>query len=397
MTDTDMAAELHLIASTAEQVFQAAAGRPAAEAWSLVRETELDQLALPDPGGDWLAAAAAVTRLAGEHAVELPYADAALVAGPLLAEAGLELPAGPCVAASPANANASPNPNPNAIPNPNPNAMPVDGRWRVRGTLRHVPWAAVAARIVVVAGTPDGELVASVDPSGATITPGKSMTGEPSDTVEIDTLADAALLPNASDILLRRGALARALLIAGAAEAALRGCVRYATERVQFGRPIARQQVIQHMLAEMAGEVTAVRAAADAAVGVCAAEGFGGPAAGTAVAVAKIAAGTAAEVVARLAHQVHGAIGTTREHPLHRYTLRMWAWREEFGAERAWERLLGEAALARGAWEVVTGQTSNFNPQSLYRTDRAACPAPTLPERGGQPGSGVQGRSGHQG
>jgi acyl-CoA dehydrogenase len=389
MTDTDMAAELRLIASTAGQVFQAAAGRPAAEAWSLVRETELDQLALPDPGGDWLAAAAAVTRLAGEHAAELPYADAALVAGPLLAEAGLELPAGPCVAASPANANAN--------ASPNPNAMPVDGRWRVRGTLRHVPWAAAAARIVVVASTPDGEIVASLDPSGATITPGTSIAGEPSDTVEIDTLADAALLPNASDILLRRGALARALLIAGAAEAALRGCVRYATERVQFGRPIARQQVIQHMLAEMAGEVTAVRAAADAAVGVCAAEGFGSPAAGTAVAVAKIAAGTAAEVVARLAHQVHGAIGTTREHPLHRYTLRMWAWREEFGAERAWERLLGEAALARGAWEVVTGQTSNPDPQSLYRTDRAACPAPTLPDRNGQPGSGVQGRSGHQG
>ena len=136
------------------------------------------------------------------------------------------------------------------------------------------------------------------------------------------------------------------------------GCVdasvRYSKERVQFGRPIAKQQAVQHALAEIAAETEAVRAASAAAVEVCASDGFGSAAAETAIAVAKIQAGTSAEVVARLAHQVHGAIGTTREHPLHRYTLRLWSWRDEFGAERHWSQSLGEAALAAGPWELVT-------------------------------------------
>jgi len=278
-----------------------------------------------------------VARVAGETAVPLPYTDAALVTGPLLADVGLPVPDGPCVAAQETLA-----------------AEESNGKWRVRGTLRRVPWAAAAERIVAVAASSDGDLVVALDPARATVSPGANLAGEPRDTVVVDTLVeqdvDAAPLTKARELLLRRGALARSLLIAGAAAAVLPATALYASQRVQFGRPIARQQAVQHALAEIAAETEAVRAATAAAVTTCASGGFGSAAAQT----AKVQAGTTASVVARLAHQVHGAIGTTQEHPLHRHTLRLWSWRDEFGGEGAWARSLGDAALALGAWEVVT-------------------------------------------
>jgi len=54
----------------------------------------------------------------------------------------------------------------------------------------------------------------------------------------------------------------------------------------------------------------------------------------------------AATEVATVAHQLHGALGTAREHELHRHTLGLWTWREEFGAEHYWARRLATDALA---------------------------------------------------
>ena len=106
--------------------------------------------------------------------------------------------------------------------------------------------------------------------------------------------------------------------------------------------------------ADLIPHVEAMRAVADAAVAVCAEEGFLTEAALVAIATAKAQAGASAEVVARLAHQVHGAIGTTQEHSLHRVTLRLWSWRDEFGSERYWQEQLGRLALAGDPWEEVT-------------------------------------------
>ena len=63
--------------------------------------------------------------------------------------------------------------------------------------------------------------------------------------------------------LYRRGALARAMMMAGAMERALDTAVTYAGERKQFGRPIAKFQAVQQKLAVMAGQVAAAGAAAD--------------------------------------------------------------------------------------------------------------------------------------
>ncbi|MGB3867711.1 MAG: acyl-CoA dehydrogenase family protein, partial [Xanthobacteraceae bacterium] len=74
---------------------------------------------------------------------------------------------------------------------------------------------------------------------------------------------------------------------------------------------------------------------------------------------AKIRSSEAAEKGTAIAHQVHGAIGFTSEHVLHRYTLRALAWRDDFGNESHWAVELGRRVAARGAdelWPLVASR-----------------------------------------
>ena len=66
------------------------------------------------------------------------------------------------------------------------------------------------------------------------------------------------------------------------------------------------------------------------------------------VAAAKIRVGEAAAVGAGIAHQTLGAMGFTGEHILHRFTHRLWTWRDDFGSEAEWALRLGREMLARG-------------------------------------------------
>src|SRR4029077_14011709 len=68
-----------------------------------------------------------------------------------------------------------------------------------------------------------------------------------------------------------------------------------------------------------------------------------------AVVAAKAQASSGAGVVAAIAHQLHGAIGTTEEHRLRLTTTRLWSWREEDGSEAECFAELGRAALGAAA------------------------------------------------
>ena len=62
--------------------------------------------------------------------------------------------------------------------------------------------------------------------------------------------------------------------------------------------------------------------------------------------------------MARIAHQVHGAIGFTREHDLRLVTTRLWAWRDEDGSDAEWNAEIGATVLAAGPdglWPLITG------------------------------------------
>jgi butyryl-CoA dehydrogenase len=109
----------------------------------------------------------------------------------------------------------------------------------------------------------------------------------------------------------RIGIAAQAL---GIAQAALDAAVGYAKERVQFGKPLAAQQAIQWMIADMATAVDAARLLVYRAAWCV----DNGRPYGTEGAMAKLFASEAATRVADRAIQVHGGYGYTEDYPVER-------------------------------------------------------------------------------
>jgi acyl-CoA dehydrogenase len=155
------------------------------------------------------------------------------------------------------------------------------------------------------------------------------------------------------------GGVVRSLQIAGALEAMLEITVRYSNERVAFEKKISKFQAVQHNLAKLAGESAAALAAATSAADTLANAKSFDDAAFLEAAAAKIRCSEAAEKGGAIAHQVHGAIGFTSEHILHRFSLRALAWRDDFGSESYWAVELGKLVANRGAdelWPLVASR-----------------------------------------
>lgn len=134
-------------------------------------------------------------------------------------------------------------------------------------------------------------------------------------------------------------AVLRAAQIAGAADHLVTVTAAYCNERIQFGKPIGRQQALQQSIAVMAEDALAARIASQ--IG-CAA-GLNPPLA--AVACAKSVASASAARIAAIAHAAHGAIGISLEHDLQLYTRRLHEWRLSEGSEAYWNNLLGGERL----------------------------------------------------
>ena len=143
------------------------------------------------------------------------------------------------------------------------------------------------------------------------------------------------------------GAVACATQIAGAARRVLDMSVAYAGERVQFGKPIGKQQAVQQNLAVMAEHV--VMAGVAAQIGC--ADGIHPTL--EAAAVAKQVASAAAVGVADIAHAIHGAIGISEEYDLQLLTRRLHALRLAHGSEGWWAKVLGTARLEKGSTSTV--------------------------------------------
>jgi hypothetical protein len=348
MTDTlvfDAAAKLFGDLSTEAVINQAEQGSWPAALWAAIEQAGFLDVLVADDAFSFagFADAGAILRAAGQFAVPLPIAET-MLARWWLAGAGLAAPPGPLTVAPVERTDQV-------------SVAVARGSCRVGGSATAVPWASQAAGLVVVATG----FVALVAPARAELRPGTNLAGEPRDDVgfELDVGDGAAApVPSSYDaaLLFGLGALCRAAQMAGAMEAALGLAVQYANDRVQFGRPIAKFQAIQHQLALLAEQVAAARVAADTACGAVTARGL---AASFAIAAAKIRAGEAAGKVTDYAHQVHGAIGFTHEHRLHHVTRRLWSWRDEFGTESVWSAELGRRIAAAGAaamWPTITAE-----------------------------------------
>ena len=339
-----------LVAETARRIFRdvcdpqtvnhAADDTWMAPAWSVLEEAGLPLAWVPDGlggGGAGLAGGFAVLREAGRLAVPLPLAET-LLAGWLLAQAGIASPRGP-MSCGPARERGK---------------VVLAANGTLSGRLRAVPFAKGAGHLTVLAERESGgAAVALVKAGDAHIADGAGLAGDALNAVRFDAVRPVAVndVPAGLDAgaLLLMGAAARAMQMAGALEAILDLAVAYANERVAFGRPIGKFQAVQQSLARLAGEVAAaVASAGSAADAISTAEIFD-EAVFLEAASAKIRVGEAAGEGAAIAHQVLGAIGFTQEHVLHRFTRRLWAWRDDFGNESVWAVKLGQLIAAKGA------------------------------------------------
>lgn len=298
-------------------------------------------------GGD-LIAATAVLRVVGEHGAPGPLAETSLLAGWLLEAAGLAQPAGP-VTTGPAELTAERD----------------RGGWRVRGTVSRVPTAPGATVVAVGTAADGGELLLVLpECDGSASASGHNLAREPRNAITLDVVLDPALdavhpLPTGTAAELRlRGALSRSALSAGALVRVQERTLAYSAERVQFGRPLAAFQSVQHQLARLVAETAAAGAAVDQAVRAATRRGFADPHTGLLVAAAKVRTAQAASAGTAVAHQVHAALGMTEEHPLHLSTTRLWSWRSEWGSEASWSQAIAATATSAGStglWPLLTG------------------------------------------
>lgn len=347
----------NIVAETAARIFADLAdpqtvNRARGAAWKPRLWRALEDAGLPlawaaeAQGGASLADGFAILGAAGRYAVPVPLAET-LLAGWLLAQAGIEAPAGTMTVA-PAR------PRDRVTSN-------ADGT--LSGECRGIPFAKDCEHIAVVAAGGRGAIVALVKTADCRSSESENLAGDSSDTVSFDGVRPIRNAPAPADFdqssLMLMGATVRGVQMAGALEAILTMSVAYANERVAFERPIGKFQAVQQNLAQLAGETAAALAAAGSAADTIARGDIANDAAFLEAAAAKVRCGEAAAEGARIAHQVHGAIGFTNEHVLHRFTLRLLSWRDDFGSESHWASVLGSAVAARGAnqfWPMLAAR-----------------------------------------
>lgn len=158
-----------------------------------------------------------------------------------------------------------------------------------------------------------------------------------------------------------RLALVRAVQTVSAMEAARDLAIDHAMTREQFGRPLVRFQAVQALLADLAAETALARAVTEAAIAVMVSDGDDLDRLLPPLAAAQSCVGHGAATVARAAHQVVGAIGTTQEHQLHRHTAAMLSWRSEAGDTLSADKRVLEFALAGAPISELSFQPIGIN------------------------------------
>lgn len=155
-----------------------------------------------------------------------------------------------------------------------------------------------------------------------------------------------------------RGALLAAAQMIGLGQRCIDLAVAYAKDRTQFGKPIGSYQAVKHLVANAQVQIEFARpvvhaAAAELPLATLASQARG--------AHAKVVAGEAADLAARTAVQVFGAMGMTREADVHVFLKRA------FGLKSAW----GTAAVhTRTVLERIT--TQRTGPDATFASELTA-------------------------
>jgi acyl-CoA dehydrogenase len=318
--------------------------------WAALEENGLTLAWVPDDlggAGADLADGFEVVLAAGRYAAPVPVMET-LLAGWLLAQGKIASPTG-MMTVAPARLK---------------DRITLNTDGTLTGRTHGIPFARDAAHVAVVAHGMDGPVIALADTKAAQL---REMRGIAGNTLHEITFSDTKPVqvgkaPTGFDqsTLMLMGATVRSLATAGALSAILDISVRYAGERVAFERTISKFQAVQHNLARLAGEVAAANAVATSAADAIAnASSLASPGIFLEVASARIRSAEAATEGSAIAHQVHGAIGYTKEHILHRFTQRLLTWRDDFGNESQWAVDLGNRVAAAGVdelWPLVASR-----------------------------------------
>ena len=205
-----------------------------------------------------------------------------------------------------------------------------DGQWAINGSKIFITNAGtdITACVTITARTGDDEISNLIVPNG---TPGyeisapmEKMGWHASDTRELSfrdcAVPEASLLgPRGQGFtqfleILDGGRISVAAMAVGLAQGAYDLAAKYAQEREQFGRPIAKFQAVQFRLADMATEIEAARNLVYKAAWVKDQERpFGKEAA-----IAKLYSGEMSNRVVNWALQVHGGYGYMDEFAISR-------------------------------------------------------------------------------
>ena len=314
------------------------AGAPSLELWGLVEQLGFTRIGIDESlggSGGSLIDLLPVLVAAARHAAPVPLAENFLAAT-LLCEAAAELPQGLLTVAPPGHTTAVQQP---------------DGTSRV--AVRQVPWAHTAARVVALVPTATEARIVVGEPTDS-VRSGENLAGEPVAELELADVHLDSLPVGSLEEHFWLGALCRSAQIAGALQTVAELTRQYCEERVQFGKPIGRFQAVQQHVVTVAQSAaiasTQLWLAAHAWVSDAPNRSFE-------VACAKLVANEAARVAARAAHQAHGAMGMTREYPLHRYTRRLALWRMQYGTERSLAESIGAAVSTQASFARALSDT----------------------------------------
>ncbi|MDI6776298.1 MAG: acyl-CoA dehydrogenase family protein [Syntrophales bacterium] len=210
-------------------------------------------------------------------------------------------------------------------------AKPVGDHYHINGTASFVPYAHVADNIICAARTPlasgEGVTLFVVDgkAEGLEIIPLKTISGEGVDCVvnmrDVKvTIEQIVGEPGKGweciERLWPKIAVALSCECVGGMKKVMELTIAHVNGRVQFGKPLAALQIVQHMCAEMFIKSETSRHAAYHAAWLIS-EGLECE---KEAAIAKSWCGEAFKDLTKIAHQLTGGIGFTEEFDLHLYT-----------------------------------------------------------------------------
>ena len=231
-------------------------------------------------------------------------------------------------------------------------ATPDGDAWTLDGVKDVVPDLAACNFVVVAARAPEGLGLWVVETSGSGVE--VSGLGTVDATRRLGRLrlrgapAELAVPPGEAEPVLKgvrlRTLSALAIEAVGLASTAVDLARAYVGERKQFDKPIGAYQAVSHQVADAYMAVELARSLAYWAAWCVDQHDEQAP---VAVAAAKSAAGEAAVTACEKAIQVHGGIGFTWEHVLHRYYKRA-QWIASFEGGGASHRAVVAARLLDG-------------------------------------------------